>query len=112
MIFIFNVFVFHFCDFALFDFSTCRIDGAAAIMVLGEAAKHSLATLRVLQNLARGLIPSSIITEDVEEEIRTEGREHTIKPQHQYYATGMFVKSSLLLLFGCVISTFVFYNCN
>ncbi|KAF6037490.1 TMEM232 [Bugula neritina] len=40
------------------------IDGAAALVVLAEAAKANLPTLHVLQNLACGLIPTDIVTEE------------------------------------------------
>ncbi|XP_067942182.1 transmembrane protein 232-like [Watersipora subatra] len=60
------------------------IDGAAAMLILGEAAKRNLSTLRVLQNLACGYIPSSIIvTEDNHEEPSTAIHEQMIKSQQQ-----------------------------
>ena len=61
--------------------SFSRIDGAAALLVLGEAAKYNLSTLRVLQNLASGLIPSSITTEEYLDAPHTAMHEHTAQPQ-------------------------------
>ena len=49
--------------------------------MLGEASKYNLSTLRVLQNLASGLIPSSITTEEYLDAPQTAMREHMAQPQ-------------------------------
>lgn len=58
-----------------------RVDGAAALTVLGEASKYNLSTLKILQSLAGGLIPTYITTED--DMMNTAlVHEHKVNPHH------------------------------
>lgn len=54
----------------------CRIDSAAALIVLGEAAKFSLPTLAKLQAIACGVIPADIVTDNVDDQSEYQASKH------------------------------------
>lgn len=55
------------------------------MIVLGEAAKRDLSTLRVLQSLASGLIPSYITTEE-DMGNHADIHEHKVNHHHHHHS--------------------------